>query len=363
MSSKRIGYSCWGFLGSGIKDTPDGGRSHRALLVRGLINRGHSVIMLQRDRDSHEAKAPVRIGQSYDEAFPDIDVLFLEWRWPIPGQNTDASLPGYTPDLQRQRELLEHYSGSVDLIVWDKDQQLASSPYEDRDLLVRAGARVLEPSFYPSAPDRARALFPVDPLQLAVPAPRRYREIGLVYIGNKYDRDSEYIQYLAEASKYLNVHVYGKWSKIPVPSQVKHHGQIPFQEVSSIYRRSLATVLLAPYRYMRTGQFTQRIFESLSNGCIPFIPHEYSGTAFLTPPFGVVANGADLAMQVKALKALSPARWQEVLEAHLAKLEPFYLDHTLDAIESAINHQTPVFNDLSTSSEGLLKVVSVAGML
>ena len=32
----RIGYSFWGFLGPGITDTPDGGRSHRATLIDGL---------------------------------------------------------------------------------------------------------------------------------------------------------------------------------------------------------------------------------------------------------------------------------------------------------------------------------------
>ena len=32
----RIGYSFWGFIGPGITDTPDGGRSHRATLIDAL---------------------------------------------------------------------------------------------------------------------------------------------------------------------------------------------------------------------------------------------------------------------------------------------------------------------------------------
>ena len=44
----RIGYSCWGFLGPGILDTPDGGRSHRRTLVDGLGALGHQLVLLQR---------------------------------------------------------------------------------------------------------------------------------------------------------------------------------------------------------------------------------------------------------------------------------------------------------------------------
>jgi hypothetical protein len=42
----RIGYSFWGFLGEGVLDTPDGGRSHRATLINGLQERGHQVVFL-----------------------------------------------------------------------------------------------------------------------------------------------------------------------------------------------------------------------------------------------------------------------------------------------------------------------------
>ena len=47
----RIGYSFWGFLGPGITDTPDGGRSHRATLIDGLTTAGHDNVLLQPNRD------------------------------------------------------------------------------------------------------------------------------------------------------------------------------------------------------------------------------------------------------------------------------------------------------------------------
>jgi hypothetical protein len=44
----RIGYSFWGFLGNGITDTPDGGRSSRRRpSVDALAARRHDIVFLQ----------------------------------------------------------------------------------------------------------------------------------------------------------------------------------------------------------------------------------------------------------------------------------------------------------------------------
>ena len=53
----RIGYSFWGFLGPGITDTPDGGRSHRRTLIDGLVAAGHDIVFLQRNRDLRRSRA------------------------------------------------------------------------------------------------------------------------------------------------------------------------------------------------------------------------------------------------------------------------------------------------------------------
>ena len=90
VSQVRIGYSFWGFLGPGITDTPDGGRSHRRPLIDGLIAVGHEIVFLQRNRDLHEAGCDLRHLYAWDDGLPAIDALFLEWRWPIPGRSTTA---------------------------------------------------------------------------------------------------------------------------------------------------------------------------------------------------------------------------------------------------------------------------------
>ena len=107
----RIGYSFWGFLGPGITDTPDGGRSHRRPLIDGLTAAGHDLVLLLRNRDLEEAGHDLRASYTWDAGLPGIDALFLEWRWPVLGRSTTkCGSPGHTCDLHRQDELVAHYT-------------------------------------------------------------------------------------------------------------------------------------------------------------------------------------------------------------------------------------------------------------
>ncbi|WP_222844504.1 hypothetical protein [Saccharomonospora sp. CUA-673] len=157
-SGLRIGYSFWGFLGSGVTDTPDGGRSHRRTLMDGLIAAGHQVVFLQANRDLTEAGTDLRETYTWADGLPDIDVLVLEWRWPIPGRNTTpCGQPGHTCDLHRQRELLDHYAEQgLPTILWDKDQRLPA----DDHLRRHPSITVAEPALHPS-PGAHSLLFPI----------------------------------------------------------------------------------------------------------------------------------------------------------------------------------------------------------
>ena len=117
----------WGFLGPGITDTPDGGRSHRRALIDGLIAAGHSIVFLQHNRDLDQAGYDLRDRYAWDSGLPAIDALFLEWRWPVPGRSTTScGSPGHTCDLHRQDELVAHYTTDrkVPMIISDKDLKL-----------------------------------------------------------------------------------------------------------------------------------------------------------------------------------------------------------------------------------------------
>ncbi len=269
----RIGYSFWGFLGPGIVDTPDGGRSHRRVLVDGLVASGHEIVFLQANRDLDEAGLDLTSLYDWDAGLPDVDALFLEWRWPIPERNTTScGTEGHTCDLHRQRDLLDHYTdGGVPTIVWDKDRQLRA----DSSLRRRHNVVVCEAALHPS-PGAVTLLFPVaddvldcvDPAVLAITE----RDLALAYVGNQYDRDDVFDAFFAPAAARVPHVVAGKWIRTDRWPHVHFVGRIPFPEVAATYGRSLATVTLLPERLAKAGQMTQRLFESVLAGCLPLAP-------------------------------------------------------------------------------------------
>lgn len=266
----RIGYSFWGFLSPGITDTPDGGRSHRRTLVDGLRDSGHELVFLQPNRDLTEAGHDYTATYTWDAGLPTIDVLFLEWRWPIPGRNTTpCDTPGHTCDLHRQTELLDHYTHrGAFTIIWDKDRQLPA----DDPLRRQHNVAIAEAALHPT-PGAWSLLFPVsdhaldhaDPAALA----RRQRTLPLVYIGNQYDRDRAFDEFFAPAAARVLHQVAGKWTRTERWPHIAFTGRIPFTEVHDLYQRSLTTVLLLPDRYVTAGQMTQRLFEAVLAGCLP----------------------------------------------------------------------------------------------
>ncbi|GAB1641491.1 hypothetical protein [Krasilnikovia sp. MM14-A1259] len=166
----RLGYSCWGCLGPGVVETPDGLRAYRRPLIDGLTDAGHEVVLVQANRDLAEAGLDLRDRYTYG-GLPDLDALMLEWRWPLPGRNTTpCGTPGRTCDLHRQIGLLEHYTRAcgTPTVIWDLDRQLpaddpsarcrtsrcASSPCTRRRAPRPCGARSPTPRWTP--PTRRR---------------------------------------------------------------------------------------------------------------------------------------------------------------------------------------------------------------
>jgi hypothetical protein len=336
----RIGYSFWGFLGPGVVDTPDGGRSHRRVLIDGIRARGHDVVFLQCDRDRTEAGLDLSDDYTWDHGFPEIDVLFLEWRWPIPGRNTtDCGTPGHTCDLHRQRMLLNHYTqrDGTPTIIWDKDQTLPSSdPLRQTDHVV-----VCEAALSPS-PGAVSLLFPVadsalttaDPVQLAAaPRPRT-----LAYVGNQYERDDAFSAFFAPAAAAVDHVVAGKWTDTRRWPHVRFTGRIPFTQVAEVYGSALATILLVPERYARTGQMTQRLPEAVLAGCLPLCPATITHSDQLVPPMLLVQDGADAVRRLSWLRqrAGSPQH-VELLAGCLRLLQRFSLSAQLATMDTILD--------------------------
>ncbi|MEV4577059.1 hypothetical protein AB0K16_27835 [Nonomuraea jabiensis] len=335
----RIGYSFWGFLGPGITDTPDGGRSHRRPFIDAIRAAGHEVVFLQRNRDLAEAEDHIADRYAFDAGLPEIDVLFAEWRWPIPGRNTTAcDVPGHTCDLHRQEDLLDHYTyfRGTPTIVWDKDRKIPL----DHPLRRRHGVVVCEAALLPSLGSRP-LLFPLDDVLLdEADAPvlaAQARPIPLTYIGNQYDRDQAFDHYFAPAAARLPHQVAGKWPTIGRWPEVTFLGRVPFNEVGRLYGESLATVLLLPERYAAVGQMTQRIFEAVLAGCLPLAPSDIACVRRFVPEELIVNDGHEVLAAVHRLLSIAgTAAHAELISACLAKLDMFRLSHQLRMVEDIL---------------------------
>lgn len=335
----RIGYSFWGFLGPGITDTPDGGRSHRHVLIEGLCSRGHDIVFLQRNRDRGEAGLDLSEQYRWDIGFPEIDLLFLEWRWPIPGRNTTScGTAAHTCDLHRQQELLAHYTRDrgTQTIVWDKDRQLSA----DHPLRRASSVVICEAAVQPT-PGAVPLLFPVadaaldmaDPIALAT----RPRVFPLVYVGNQYDRDAAFGQFFAPAAaKYPHV-VAGKWTRTDAWPHVSFAGRVPFTEVAEIHSKALATVLLLPDRYAEVGQVTQRLSEAVLAGCLPLTPTNIHRAELFTPQRLHVASGTDVITMIERLHHIAGTNdHAELIAECLEYLGMFRVSHQLDVLDATL---------------------------
>jgi len=348
----RIGYSCWGFLGNGIKDTPDGGRSHRLTLLKELICQGVEIVMLQKNRDLIECNQDFsRKNLIFNDGLPEIDALFVEYRWKIVGRNYKVrkNNPTYTPDLDRQSELINFYKNkNIPIIVWDKDQKLGKNEIKDVKNLI-----VFEPALKPRF-NRKSLLFPMDRhrTEIALKLIDKYKKISksskLCYIGNQYERDSSFKEFINKPAGMLNTTtpVFGNWNKysekykqnIQKFSNVEFKGRLQFDKVNSIYKKSFSTVLIAPQRYYATGHFTQRLFESMWGLCIPFAPQQYYGYQSLIIKDFIVKSSEDLINKIKKLETMPGSYIRGLFNKQFKKLNLFNASKQASIIINEINN-------------------------
>ncbi|MEC4020478.1 glycosyltransferase family protein [Streptomyces sp. H27-D2] len=339
----RIGYSFWGFLGNGVTDTPDGGRSHRRPLIDALIARGHDLVFLQADRDRREAGDDLGGAYSFHAGIPDIDVLFVEWRWDIAGRNTTpCGTEGHTCDLHRQNELIHRYTVQrrTPTVIWDKDRTLSA----DSDWRRTAHVEVCEAA-RSQTPGAHSLLFPAadglldhaDPDQLAAMP----RENPLGYVGNQYDRDEEFDRFFAPAAACFEHLVAGKWPDTGRWPHVTFLGRLPFADVTRLYHGTLATLLLLPKRYAEAGQMTQRLFEAVLAGCLPLAPAGIRHVEKFVPPALVVRGGSQVIRKLRHLQEIAGSRQHaELISECLGRLELFRLSRQVDALEIVLDKVT-----------------------
>ncbi len=336
----KIGYSFWGFLGNGITDTPDGGRSHRRPFIDAILARGHEIVFLQPNRDLMEAGDGLGGAYVFDSGIPTIDVLFLEWRWAITGRNTTAcGTEGHTCDLHRQAELLAHYTArrGTPTVIWDKDRKLRTESVWRGALRTAVCEAALEPSA-----GAHRLLFPVDDRLLARADPLALaatpRDLALGYVGNQYDRDAHFDRYFAPAAARVAHLVGGKWTRTDRWPHVRFLGRVPFEQAHELYSRSLATILMLPERYAAVGQMTQRIFEAVLAGCLPLAPADIRHVDQFVPAELIVSSGREVIERLTFLQKISGSQQHvDLIAACLDRLDLFRLSRQVDVLETVLN--------------------------
>ncbi|MET8008998.1 MULTISPECIES: hypothetical protein [unclassified Streptomyces] len=336
----KIGYSFWGFLGNGVTDTPDGGRSHRRPFIDALIAHGHDIVFLQADRDRLEAGEDLGGAYTFDDGVPHIDALFLEWRWAIPGRNTTmCGSEGHTCDLHRQAQLINHYTvrHQTPTVIWDKDRTLRA----DSVWRTTSHTRVCEAALAPTHGAHS-LLFPVaeilltqaDPVALAA----QRRDLVLGYVGNQYDRDEPFDRFFAPAAARVAHLVAGKWTETDRWPHVHFLGRIPFEAAAGVYSRSLATVLMLPERYAAVGQMTQRIFEAVLAGCLPLAPADIRYVNRLVPDELIVRSGRDVIERLSHLREVAGTQQHaDLIAACVDRLRLFGLSKQVDTLESLLH--------------------------
>ncbi|MGW7362685.1 glycosyltransferase family protein [Streptomyces sp. NPDC054841] len=336
----KIGYSFWGFLGKGVTDTPDGGRSHRRPFIDALLDRGHDIVFLQADRDRLEAGDDLGSKYIFDGGFPNVDVLFLEWRWAIPGRNTTAcGTEGHTCDLHRQAQLINHYTvrHQTPTVIWDKDRTLpAESVWR-----TTSHTRVCEAALAPTHGAHS-LLFPVAENLLtqadSVALAAQRRDLVLGYVGNQYDRDEPFDRFFAPAAARVAHLVAGKWTETDRWPHVHFLGRIPFEAAAGVYGRSLATVLMLPERYAAVGQMTQRIFEAVLAGCLPLAPADIRYVNRFVPDELVVRSGRDVIERLSHLREIAGTQQHaDLIGACVDRLRLFGLSKQVDTLESLLH--------------------------
>lgn len=325
----RIGLSYWGvcydFSNHRLSrvDTPDGHRYGRPILITELLQRGHDVIEMQFGRAEFGRYSAFcgtekrEVSSAFTHGLPDLDVLFLEWRWPT--WKNDRTHPKHDPqkhepDLDRQLELIEYYKDRCPIIVWDTDLKVTPEDEARWPELI-----LTDPSLKTNRLTRSRVSLPfwTDWMELLPPVDP-YPIYG--YIGNNYERPDEFQKYyfqVAEDTRLMGVQttMYGNWLQtsperespsylISSNRQVAFNHRMNFYDSMCMMNRFICTTHVSKPRYYETGFMSPRYLEAMAVGCPALTPASFNGGPLLGEKY-VVSSPAEVRDAVRWLKDLS----------------------------------------------------------
>jgi hypothetical protein len=341
----KIGYSFWGFLekyeDAVFAQTPDGLRLSRPLLVDELQRRGHTVFCMQQKREALSYP-----NSTYaDGYFPDLDVLFVEWRWPTYKNFGEKK---FEPDWDRQVELLDHYTNDgTRVIVLDTDHKVRQ---EDEDRWPHM--EICDPSFRPKILTKKRSWMPIwSDFKPLFEAPDYSYCYG--YVGNRYEREESIQKYYGIPSQQLRdkgvqTIMWGNWlQKSPEreePSKIiSRYSTLSFglrrgfYESMQILNGFNATTHIAKDDYYKTGYVSPRVFEALQCGVPALVPVEHEVLHCLGDDW-IVHTSDDVVDKVSYLSKLSKSQRENVVKQQLEGLMSF-ADFTVTGVANFIEGQ------------------------
>lgn len=380
----RVGYLWRGYLADVKLDsdgdeisTPDGNATYSWSIVWECMRRKYSVIPLgdnldapaveRLGRDAFKSFSQARRANVYehllingwvrlsDREFPELDLLLIEWRWPILGRNTadDKGKRGYQNDLERQNEvLLEYMKRGTTIVVWDLDHKLT---YAEEDMW--GLMNVIETAVNPKIrSERARQgdAYQLPP-RVRVEPPfcisellqhdidERMPHYHLGYIGSRYERDEtidEWIKPIATPHGH-RAKFWGKWEPAAEVRErwpgITFAGRIGVQGFREAYSRVAAVPLLAKRSYYEAGFVTPRVWESILFGSIPIGLSCHNG---IDRYCDVASSPNDLLERALYMKTISPVRRRVIREEAAHRLQFMDASNFVDTLESIANGTT-----------------------
>lgn len=348
----RIGYAFWGFLGDVKVDrwgtnlsTPDGNATYSWALIYELLTQGHEVWRMMPDRDVY---GHARFGDGIFQSFakdgralayhgmksvfnavnhslielPELDILLLEWRMPVPGRNCVRDESGAIvlehsdiadPDLKIQKMLLEHYSGkNTKIIIWDLDHKLTAEDEEKWKPW-----KIFETSYQPREQYMKRVSVEF-PTKIEMMRETGFKNLKrdkpdrlMTYIGSRYERDDVITEWIKPLSdKHPNqVYFYGNWWKTVAECRklwpnVVYMDRVTTSQFASLYGRSVACPLLAKRSYLETGFITPRPVEALAFGTLPVGLRSHLNIHRYVPFSRIADSGEDMVELVEELSTM-----------------------------------------------------------
>ena len=342
----KVGISYWGFCESFLEcetaNTPDGHRYGRPILIDDLRQRGHEVYALQQRRE----KLPYK-GTKYSQGLPELDVLFVEWRWPTYKNFGDNK---FEPDLDRQIELMDHYHDRIPLVVWDTDLKLTPEDEARWPNMIVADPTLNPKSFLIS---RMRLTFWSDFKPLLNPVTEGV-EFG--YVGNNYEREKMFEKYYSKPSKTLRTHgiqtkVWGNWLQrspervspetlIRCNQSIAFNDRVSFRESMKVLNKFICTVHITKSRYAKQGFCSPRYLENIVVATPALVPEEFATKDILGKRW-TVGSTSDIVSCVREIKKMNePERLALVEEQkwNLMKFHDFSVSHVSEFLEAvAVN--------------------------